>query len=252
MISVAVSTIVTAACKELNAVESGSAPSAEQMVDGVELLNNILDDYNADEAKVFADAFLPFTLVPNLNPHTIGPAGATWVTTQRPVEIKGIQVILAGGGPLPYVYLRPRDAAWWQRNPSPTVTASYPTDFFYNPIWSPAGRGEIFFWPVPLTAYNVQLWTRIVLAQVTANLTLSLPPGYNYALRMVLAKRAAQAWRKPWTQQQEQLTMKAEDLIMSNNSKPVRIRLNDAGMPSGRGGSMPDFMWPYGGIGTPR
>lgn len=252
MISVATSAIITAAAKELNAVSSGEALQAELMADGLEMLNNIFDDWNGDEAKVFADSFLSFTIVPNLQPHTIGPSPATWVTGQRPVEIKGIQVILTGGGPLPYVYLRPRDAAWWQRLASPTVTASYPTDFFYNPIWTPAGTGEIFLWPVPTTAYAVQLWTRIVLAQLETNTVISLPPGYNYALRMVLAKRLSDAWRKPWTPKQEQLAIASEDLIRSNNSSNPRITTRDAGMPGGGGGGLPDFMWPYGGIGSPR
>ncbi len=252
MLSVATSTIITAAAKELNAVSSGEPLQAELMADGLELLNNILDDFNGEEAKLFADSFLPFTLTANLQPHTIGPAGSTWVMQQRPVEIKGIQVILTGGGPLPYVYVRPRDAAWWQRNPSPTVTASYPTDFYYDPTWAVAGRGTIYFRPVPTTAYNAQVWFRSLLGQLTTNQVVSLPPGYNYALRMLLARRAAQAWRKPWTQQQEALAVKAETLIMSNNVQDVRIRTTDAGMPNSRGGSMPDFMGPYGGVGSPR
>ena len=246
MISVATSAIITASLKELNAIQAGAPVPGQQMVDGLELLNNILDDWNAQREKVYADAFLPFVITPNLQPHTIGPAGSTWVTTQRPVSIEGIQVILTGGTP-PYVYVRKRDAAWWQRQPAPTVTAKYPTDFFFNPTWS-AGQGAIYFWPVPTVAYSVKLWCRIVLAQLLVGTVISLPPGYNYALRMMLAKRWAPSLRKPWTLAQEQLTTDAILVFQSNNTDVPKIATQDAGMPRGGGGGLPNFMWPYGGI----
>jgi hypothetical protein len=248
------STIIYAALKELNAVDSGAPGDASLMADGLELLNNIFDDWNGERGKVYADSFLSFTITPNLNPHTIGPTAATWTMTQRPVTIEGIQVVLSTGNPVPYVYLRPRDAAWWQRNPSPTVTANYPTDFYYDPTWTTAApNGSVFMWPVPTTAYPVQVWTRILLAQLTMNQQISLPPGYNYALRMELAKRGAVAWRKQWTPQQEQLTLRAIAKLEANNSQNPRIMTADAGMPrTGSGSGLPDFMWPYGGLSGPR
>ncbi len=245
MISVQASAIITAALKELNAIQAGGPVPGQQMVDGLELLNNILDDWNADRAKIYADAFLPFTIIPNHQPHTIGPA-ADWVTTQRPVSIEGIQVILTGGTP-PYVYLKPRDAAWWQAQVAPTVTAAYPTDFYFDATWT-AGVGQIYLWPVPTTAYAVQLWCRIVLAQLAVGTTISLPPGYNYALRMLLAKRWAPSLRKPWTPAQEQLCTRAIEVFEANNTDVPKISTRDAGMPSSRGGDLPSFMWPYGGI----
>lgn len=254
MIRVPVETIVTSALKELNAISSGEAPDAELMVDGVELLNQIFDDWNARaDEMIYADTFTPYTLTPNVNPQTIG-SGGLWNTPQPPQEIKGIQVILTGGQPNPYVYLRPRDARWWQQQPSPTVTASYPTDFFYNPAWDIASatpRGAVYLWPVPTTAYQVQVWTRQILAAVTANQTLGLPPGYSYAMRMALAQRWYSGLRKPWTSGQEALTLKAIDTVMArNNDDPVRIATMDAGMPTGGGAGVPSFMWPYGGVGT--
>lgn len=253
MIRVAVSTIVTSALKELNAISSGEAPQAELMTDGLELLNQIFDDANAERGMIYADTFNTYTITPNVNPQTIG-SGGLWNTPQRPETIEGIQVILTGNQPNPYVYLRPRDARWWQQQPSPTTSATYPTDFYYNPTWDPAlaaPLGSVFLWPVPTTAYQVQVWSRQVLAQVLAATTISLPPGYSYWMRMELAGRWWSGLRKQWTPNQEAARLKARDVVMSaNNDDPVRIMTADAGMPTAGGTGLPSFMWPYGSVGT--
>lgn len=249
MIRVPVQTIVTGALKELNAIVSGDSAQPELMTDGVELLNLIFDDWNGQRGMVYADLFQAFTLPTNTNPVTIGPGG-NFNFTQRPVSIEGIQVILTGGTPIPYIYCRKRDKQWWQTQSSPGTTASYPTDFYYDPTWDPTSAtplGSIYFWPVPTQAYQVQIWMRTVLAQVTVNTTISLPPGYAYAMRMELAARWWSALRKQWTPQQEANRLKALDVVMNNNNDdPVRIATRDAGMPDGGGGNLPSFLWPSG------
>jgi hypothetical protein len=249
MIRVSVQAIVTGALKELNAISSGSAPQAELMTDGVELLNQIFDDWNAQRGMMYAELFEVFTLQTGGNPTTIGPGG-DFNFTQRPVDIDGIQIILTGGTPNPYVYCRKRDKQWWQTLSSPTTTASYPTDFYYDPTWDPGAAsplGSIYFWPPPTTAYQCQVWMRGVLAQVTANTTMSLPPGYAYAMRMELAGRGSQAWRKPWTSQQQDARIAAVEKVMANNNNdPMRIMTRDAGMPGSPTKGLPNFFWPSG------
>ncbi len=249
MIRVAVPTIIAQALKEMNYIASGEAVQPELSVDGLELLNQIFDDWNAERGMIYADVFQRFTLPTNTNPVTIGPAG-NLVFAQPPVSIEGIQIILTGSTPIPYIYCRKRDRQWWQAQPSPTVTASYPTDFYYDNAWSETAanpNGSIYFFPVNTTAYDVQLWMRKLLAQVTAATTLGLPPGYSYAMRMELAYRWHSALRKPWTSDQETARQKALTQIVSNNNEdPVRIATRDAGMPNGGGGNLPNFFWPSG------
>lgn len=254
MIRVAVSAIVTQALKELNAISSGEAPQPELLVDGVELLNQIFDDWNAKpEEMIYADTFTEYTLSPNTNPHTIG-SGGTFNTSQPPQTVKGIQIIMPAGSPQAYSYARPRDAKWWQQLSAPGTTGPFPTDFYHDPTWDPADAtpvGSIYFYPVPTLAYDVQLWARQVLAQVTANTTIGLPPGYSYAMRMELAGRWYSGLRKPWTQAQEiARANKVAELQAANNRDAHRIKTQDAGMPGSRGGSLPDFFWPTGAVGN--
>lgn len=244
MISVSNTTLLTRSLVEINAVDSGGTPQAELLSLALETENAILDQWNADRGMVYADQFLPFTIIPNQNPTTIGPA-ANWAMTERPVSVEGIQVLLTGS-PVPYVYLTPRDARWWQQLPAPTVTAPFPTDFFFNPTWT-AGVGAIYLWPVPTTAYAVQLWCRTQLASLTAASTVSLPPAYNRGLMLSVARALAPVLRKPWTSAQEADWAQSMRTIENVNTVIPRIRTAGIGLSNGGGGgSLPTFFWPSG------
>lgn len=246
MLSVATSVILTRALVELNAADAGGAVQPELAQLALDTLNQILDDWNAERGKVYADSFLPFAITPNLQPHTIGPAGATWVTTQAPIQINGIQINL-GGNPAVLRYAKPRDAAWWQLRAVPGMTSDVPTDFYYDSTWTTAApRGSVYLWPVPTTAYNVQVWVRIVLGQLTANQAISLPPGYNRALMLMLAKALSAPLRKPWQQLQEQQLVEVLRQIESNNT--VVPRIVTRGYRDGAGSGRPNFLFPDGSL----
>ncbi|HJT91848.1 MAG TPA: hypothetical protein VJ777_07885 [Mycobacterium sp.] len=255
MISVQNSTILLRALNELNAIGAGDTPQPDLLSLALQVENEVLDDWNAERGKIFANLFYPFTIIPNQNPTSIGP-GADWNTgtgVNRPESIDGIQVFLTGT-PVPSVFVRPRDAAWWQTQPSPTTTTPFPTDFYYNPTWTSSAEpwGELYLWPVPTTAYEVQVWVRGVLAQLTVNVAVSLPPGYNYALMMTTAERLASAIRKPWTPMQARLAAEARTRIESANTTVPRLMTQDAGMPSAGQAGLPNFMWPSGSLVGPR
>lgn len=247
MLSVSTSVILTRALVELNAADAGGAvqPDLEQLA--LDTLNQILDDWNAERGKVYADSFLPFTITPNLSPHTIG-VGATWVTTQPPLAINGLKVVVSTAAPVSYRFLTPRAAAWWQAQVTPGLTATIPTDFFYNPAWTPnnaSPQGQVYLWPVPTTAYAVQVWCRVVLGQLTANQTISLPPGYNRALMLSLAKALSTPLRKSWNAVQESQLTKALRQIDHNNTVVPPIRTK--GYRDG-GAALPNFLYPDGSL----
>lgn len=252
MLSVATSVILTRALVELNAADAGGTLQPELEALAIDTLNQILDEWNSERERVYADSFLPFTLTPNLNPHTIGPAapaGATWTTTQAPIAINGIKVVVSSSTPVSYRFCTPRDAAWFQALVTPGLTADFPTDFYYDPTWTTAAPfGSVYLWPVPTVAYDVQVWCRIVLAQLTANQAISLPPGYNRALMLSLAKALSAPLKKQWSGLQEQQLTKALRQIASNNTVVPRIRTLDSGMPRGNGQGLPNFMWPDGSL----
>lgn len=223
--------LLTNALAEINAIEAGDSPSPELASFALGKLKQVVNNWNADKPFAYAIDFLSETLTPSLSPHTIGPTG-TFVVTQRPVSIESIALILnTGGTPYSYLPLTPRDATWWQNQATPGLTATIPTDFYYDPT---APNGKIYFWPVPSYAYPIQIQTRGVLDdQLTFATTLILPPGYENALMLTCAEDLSDPLRKQWTPKQERKAREARTRIGKNNHTPTHLKTQDAGMPGG-------------------
>jgi hypothetical protein len=194
-------------------------------------LNRMLDSWNAEHEAIYAQQFLTYTLTPSLSPHTIGPTGATWtLASGRPVSIESASLILAGGTTSAYVPIHLREAQWWADQQVPTLTSLYSTDLYYEPNWP---LGNLFFWPVPTAANQVEIEIRRALAQVVLTDTFSLPPGYQEAITLTLAEQAARPLGKPIDASLIREASKARARIFANNVPTPTICTQDAGMPSG-------------------
>lgn len=211
-------------------------------------LNAILDQLNSDRQATYNVVFPTFTLTPNLSPHTIGPSAATFTVSQRPVEILGANLLLSPGTtsevriPIDVV-----DDAWWLSQPVPNIKASIPTAVYYSPDMP---NGSLYFWPVPNTAYGLELEVRFVLAAIAQSdlgTTITvLPPGYQRALTLTLAEDLVTPFTVPMPQDLPGKAAKARAIIFQTNNQPVRIATRDAGMPGGRGVTRGGFNWMTG------
>lgn len=238
--------IIVNALKKINAISVGEQPSAAEAADGLSELNQLFDDWNSIRHGVYAQQFETYTLVPSLSPHTIGPTGATFTVTQRPVTLDGASLILDNGTPPSYQEITVRDWQWWHAQPTPTLESTFPTDVYYQPDWP---NGKLFFWPIPQTAYDVELVTRVLLAQVELSDEFSLPPGYQNAITLTLAERLSITFSRPMPPDLVRQAAQARARVFANNDFTPRIATADAGMqgPSG-GGQRADFYWPTGAV----
>lgn len=224
--------ICRAALLDLNVFDPSDVIENGDLAFVLTKLNRILDNWNADRAAIYADQFTTFTLTANLSPHTIGPTG-TWVASQRPVSIEGASLIYNTSPNTAQVDINIRDAAWYQALSVPAITSTTPTDLYYEPAWP---NGRLNFWPVPSAAYQVSLWTRIVLAQLALTDTFTLPPGYWDAITLTLSEDIAPTYEK---QAPASLTRKANEArarIFENNVDVPLLSTQDSGMPGGSGG----------------
>jgi hypothetical protein len=228
------------AAREIGVVGEGNSLGAADATFLLGVFNRLLDKWNAERAAVYASAFASFTLTPALSPHTIGPTGATFTVTQRPVSLVSASLILSGGSLPIYRSLNVRDADWWAAETVPTLSTSIPTDVYYQPDWP---NGKLYFWPVPDTAYQVDLETRVLLAEMTLDDTVSLPPGYRDALTLTVAEQACRAFGRPVAAELARSAAKARARVFANNDVTPALVTQDAGMPSS-GGSY--FNWRSG------
>lgn len=201
---------------------------------GLTRFNGIVDLWNAQKIASYNVTFPTFSTTSGLSPHTIGPTGATWTVTQRPVAIIGANLRIGSGQTLTRLPITIRDEAWWLAQAAPNIQSGVPTDLYYAPSW---GNGSVYLWPVPNAVLTIELEVRLVLSQIAASAItadLSLPQGYSRALMLTLAEDLAGPLSQPWTPTHAQKKQQACSAVFANNNLPMRIRTRDSGMPSGR------------------
>lgn len=240
-----VAEIITDALNDIGVLAAGETPSSDLVDAGLRLINRINDRWAARRIIAFNVDFTAYTFVPNLSPHTIGPSGATFTVSQRPVTIESASVILTTSNPPVDVPMNVRDDDWWANQSVKSLTSTFPTDVYYSPGWP---NGSLFFWPIPTTAYGVRLETWTLISQYASSAdTFSMPPGYWDALTLALAVKWAPRFpgigTSPDLLRQYEEAMRA---IEGNNSQSPRMMTAEAGQGNRRQSSM--FNWQDGQI----
>jgi hypothetical protein len=212
-------------------VLTGSDPAESDMADqALNRLIRIVDLWNAEQERIYDNEFTVYTLTPLLQPHTIGPAG-TFNVTQRPVAIDGANLVLNTSSPAVRIPLEMLSEDEWMYDVRVRAqTGTIPRFLFYQAEWP---LGSISLWPIPTVAYQIELLTRLVLAEPTLATVFSMPPGYREALTLTLAEAMTGPMMVPMPALLPSLAAKARATINANNVAAPKIATQDAGMPGG-------------------
>lgn len=234
--------IIQSAAYEIGAFAPGESVPAAEALWALEMLQRILDQWNAKRALIFDVSFTLYNLIANLGPHTIGPTGnfnTGPAANYRPVKVQSASFVLNPGATEPVdLPIMMRDKDWWAANPLKSMTSSIVTDLYYDPA---EPNGNLNFWPICNTAGQVRLeiWnslpqaltllTPLGLAQgywdaLVTSLALALCPGFQTQPSPVLVARQAAAMR----------------ILFYNNDRAPRTTTN-SGMPGTAETGRPDF-----------
>jgi len=222
--SVAATTIIENALREMGVEAAGESVSPENAQFMFSKLNRLVDQWRARNLSVYSDSFTEFTIIASHTPHTIGVAGADWTcTVGRPSEIVTATLVLTSTTPNVDMNLPVRDDAWWSRNTIKGLTSTIPTDLYYSPDFP---LGNVYLWPAPTTVNKVRLQLRNLLESFADLVTTyDLPFGYEEALTLSLAEAAAAAFAVSATR--TALLMKAgsnaRSLIFARNTHSPNI-----------------------------
>lgn len=230
--SVTGQTIVTDAFQEIGVAGATLEVSAEDLVFGLSKLNRLFDGWTADGQAIYANKLATYTLTPSLNPHTLGPTGATWTVSIRPDALIAAHLITSGVR----MPIRLHDAAWWASVTVPAQTSANPCDGYYAPSWP---NGQLYLAPVPSAAYSVELLTRVTLAQLALTDTFTLPPGYRDAITLTLAESLCGPLRVEIPQLLPRDAQKARARVFDANTPTPALATADFGL--GARGSTWDF-----------
>jgi hypothetical protein len=230
--------LVKQSLAEIGSYAQGQVVGAADMQFCIQKLNRIIDSWNAKRRLIYSKDFTNYILIPNHQPHTIGPTG-DFVVTSRPIQILNASIILQGTSPAVRSPLTLRDDDWWAGNLVQTLTSGLPTDLYYNTSFS---NGQLFLWPISTVANGIQLETLFILTQVTQLQTVNLPPGYNDALTLTLAENLTESFGKALSPSLKSLAQNARATIVVPNLAAPRIGTWDSGMPDDNR-NRPYFNW---------
>lgn len=174
----------------------------EEQAYGFSKLQQLLDTLAAERLAIYREQRVgPFSVTSGQGdatvpaPITIG-AGATW-DTPRPEWIDRAGIIYtAGGTPRPELPMHVFTTQEWARVVVKGITATLSRAMFYDRIFTSAGYGNVYLYPVPSASFQVVLYVPVAISEfpLDANsnpvytTVISLPHGYRAMLVSNLAK----------------------------------------------------------------
>lgn len=171
----------------IGVLDPSEAADANQAAGALTALNSMIDAWNVDNLMVYTIERTVFPLSSGVQSYTLGTGGT--FNMARPAAIENISILLTGTTPNIEIPIKIDQDEDWQGITVKSVTSSYPTEVY------PAGDfplNTLYFWPIPNGPCSVVLycWNRLA-AYTSVNDTVSLPPGFDRALRYNLAVELA-------------------------------------------------------------
>ncbi len=234
--------LIQSAAYEIGAFSPGEPVAAAEALWGLEVLQRIIDQWNAKRTMIFSVAFTTYNLIANHAPHTIGPTGdfnTGPAAAYRPVRIGSASFVLNPGATEPVdLPMHIRDKDWWAANPLKSLASSVITDLYYEPAQP---NGNLNFFPILNTNGVVRLEQWSGLAQALALGTeLGLVQGYWEALVTSLALALAPSFEKAPSPVLVARQAAAMRIVFGNNEMAPRID-TASGMPGTAATGRPDF-----------
>lgn len=208
--------LIKSSLRIIGAIASGETPSADESADALTTLNGILGSWSNQSLLVPSKAREVFSLVAGTQSYTIGPSGT--FNTTRPIKILSAAIIPAGQN---YentvdVYTQQQWAQIVSKDVSGNPTAIYPEGTYpletLNVYPKPSAADQLVIYSMkPLTAF------------ASLNDEITLPAGYDRALKYNLAVELAAEYGKQLTGEVLGIASNSKSEIEALNSEPVYL-----------------------------
>ena len=174
--------LITRAAKLLGVVRKGESLDADEAQDSLAALNELLSSWSNHSLVVAARTLEEITIVSSATSYTIAE-GATF-NTARPLKIESM--VLTSGGtdhPIQMVSEKEFERITVKNVIGDSYLATYDNGF---------PTGTLRFYPLPSAGDTLRLLSEKPLGSIASlNTDVSLPPGYDRALRFNLAVEMA-------------------------------------------------------------
>lgn len=212
----------------IGAMATGETPSAEELSDGLSVLNAMLDTWSNQRFLIHARVREEFSLVAGTSSYTFGTGGT--FNSARPLSVDRFGIIPVGEAlEIPIEEVNQDD---WALITTKTTQSSYPSKVFLTGSYP---LQTVKVWPVPTTAATLVVYSKKPLSRfASASTTIELPEGYEEAVVYNLAKRLAPEYGKSLDPVSMQIADSGLSLIKSTNLEPEYLVSDAPGMRSYR------------------
>lgn len=208
-------TLITRSLRMLGVLASGQAADSNQLADGKEAFNGLLESWRLDGLLVYARTDNPLTMVSTTSSYTVGASGNLNIT--RPVKFEDAFMRYSNVD-TPVKLLT---QAEWDEIPDKTVTSPLVEKAFYNPTMT-SSQGTLLVFPVPSAANVLHLISWVVLTSLAAvGDTVLLPPGYDRAIASNLAIEIAPEYQTAVPAEVMKIARDSLALIKKVNTQPI-------------------------------
>jgi hypothetical protein len=184
--------LITSSMRLLNISAAGDSISAIESKEALALLNSLLGSWQQQKLLMPAIVSESFPLVSNQSTYTYGDvgSGANFESIHGwPTDIESAYV--RSPDATDFTLTRVSDAEYSEL-PRKNVTSSYPAYYLYRRTYPLA---SVILYPVPTDSLTLYIQrSSITTSYPSINAQLSLPPGYDLALRYALACEMAPSY----------------------------------------------------------
>lgn len=210
--------IITSAYKITGEYGAGETVSDDDAQDGLNALNDLLDSWWNDRLAIHQIYRESFTLTANDGQYTIGSGGD--FNTTRPVKIVDAFVRTTENIDYPLTIID--TAQGYNRIAYKSTTSDISGALFYDNAYP---LGTIFLYPVPTVANTLYLFSWKQLQSFTSlTAQVSLPPGYERALKYNLAKELNTLANGAMTPDAKEIAVESLAKIKRTNRRPIVSR----------------------------
>lgn len=221
--SLTASGLIASSLRVLGVLANGENPSANEQSDALTALNQLIDTWSTQQLLIPSKIREVFPLVAGQQTYTMG-VGGTFNTT-RAMKIENALIQLESNSPLIEIPMRILTKEEYASIILKTMESTFPL-YLYDDGAYPLNN--ISVWPVPNAGVNnLVFYSWKPLAEfATITTQVSLPPGYERALKYALALELAPEYGKAISELTMALAVDSKADIKRMNYRPHYLQVD--------------------------
>lgn len=216
--------LITRALSLIGALSEGDSPTGQAADDALSTLNDLITGWQAEGVPAYTITRATHA-ISGASSYTVGEGGdfnRAW-----PYRIDHAGLLLTSSTPDVETPMRVLLEQEWQALGVKDVTSTLPTSVYYNPTY-PLGRLHVYPVASDTTATLVLYLPEPVATLATLNTVVSLPPGYEKALRYNLALELCPEYGRPVDPVVQTMATSSLAALKRANFRPMLSRVDPA------------------------